>query len=284
MVHEMKFNMWDLRSELKDLSNLALFCIVGRCSPPMNSSHLSHIQQLWLDLREQIGPLQSSVWENINLNATAWHRSTSQTTSDLIHEWEHGTQCHSQDNSHMESNTASQTNVSSASSQPDDISISSSAGSNTQATIGSPPTLKPTGQHASFSNNESDDASFSTPTTSTDNSGSNPRPQFRSGPQGNVHRIHRSNHMRRALYLRYQNALGRRLGTTAGALRTQRSSHARQLQTAEAPTTGTSESSRSSNYPFLGQGIHQSQRSSAFSEPEGVRETEIRHVKWILKN
>lgn len=247
----------------------------------MNSSHLSHIQQLWLDLREQIGPLQSSVWENINLNATAWHRSTSQTASDMIHEWEQGSQRQSQDNSYVgPTNSASHTSVSSASSscQPDEISIASSAGSYNQATIDSSPTMKPTGQHASSSTNKSDDASSPTPRTSTDNSGSNPRPQFRSGPQGNAHRMHRSNHLRRALYLRCQNALGRRLGTTAGALRAQRSSHARQLQIAETSSTGASESSRSSNYPFLDQGIHQSQRSSAFSEPEGVRETEIRHV------
>lgn len=223
---------------------------VNSCLPRMSSSRLSHIRQLWAELRDQIRSLQSSIWENTTLASNAWQRSSFEAITEML---SHLT--------HDEGDTNSDRPESSFSFQTGNPSTSTSPQPNI------PLTFSPSDSLASdLSRMDSPNSVFNSSLTPTGILGSSTlRPTLRSNLRGNIHR--RPNHARRMLYLRCQNS-ARRHGTTAGILRSQRTTSGRSSQSNPAATeVPISQSSRSNSTDQLSVHGHLHTEVSESSQP-----------------
>lgn len=179
------------------------------CLPRMSSSRLSHIRQLWAELRDQIRSLQSSIWENTTLASNAWQRSSFEAITEMLSHLTHDERNSNSDrpgsSANQSTSTVPQPNVPSTFSPPDLLSTEMSRLSSPSSVLSGRSSLTPTGHLNS----------------------STSRSTSRSNLRGNIHR--RPNHTRRMLYLRCQNP-SRRHGTTAGVLRSQRTTPGRLSQ------------------------------------------------------
>lgn len=193
----------------------------------MSSSRLSHIRQLWAELRDQIRSLQSSIWENTTLASNAWQRSSFEAITEML---SHLT--------HDEGNTNS--NSTGSSSSPS----GNQSTSNPQPNI--PSTYLPSDTFSSelfrLSSANSVFSARSSLSPSEPSTSSTLRSPSRSHLRGYVHR--RPNNARRMLHMRHQNS-ARRHGTTAGILRAQRTTSGRLSQ----PTSTVNEESESQSAP-----------------------------------
>ncbi|XP_052126154.1 uncharacterized protein LOC113217532 isoform X1 [Frankliniella occidentalis] len=203
------------------------------CLPRMTNSRLSHIQQLWAELRDQIRSLQSSILENTNLASNAWHRSSFEVITEMLSHLTHG----GEDSPSVRTSENSNNFPPRQSSQSTPRSTSSTS----WTTAVSPSRLTPSTPLRSsslFPREESSALSSHQPVPLTTASYSHIRGvstplSSRSTPRGiNNRSLIRPNQARRLLYLKCQNGHGRRLGTTAGALRSQRTTPVRLTQSA----------------------------------------------------
>ena len=237
----------------------------------MNSYRLSHIQQLWAELREQIRSLQSSIWENTTLASNAWHRSSFEAITEMLSRMTHGDgdrpTSASGDNANISANRHSglqmdslyRTNSSHSNSAFTSNSsfqdgslfqrMSQSSGLGQNACIpGS------SSQYLPFSANRTETSSTTTSAAlyrvngASDSSNSSAlRTAVGLNLRGNPSR--RPNQPRRLFNFRHQNSLVRRLGTTAGVLRASRTSCRSTQQSFTTSTRNNLESSQQSSQP-----------------------------------
>ncbi|XP_034236093.1 uncharacterized protein LOC117642241 isoform X2 [Thrips palmi] len=222
------------------------------CLPRMSSSRLSHIRQLWAELRDQIRSLQSSIWENTTLASNAWQRSSFEAITEML---SHLT--------HEEGNSNANRPASPSSFQRENQSTSTSLQSNISLSSSPTNSLSTELSHLSSRNSGfSARRSVQSPFDGLINSSAS-RCTPRSILRGNVHR--RPHHAGRMLYLRCQNA-ARRHGTTAGILRSQRPS-GRSSQSTETEESISQSSSSNSEDQSLVPGRHLPSQSSESSQP-----------------
>lgn len=267
-----------------------------RCLPRMNSSRLSHIQQLWAELREQIRSLQSSIWENTTLASNAWHRSSFEAITEMLSRMTHGDGDRSAETPTDDSNTFG-TRLTRP--QTESLHTTSSSQSNSAFTSNSSlcegslfrrtPGPSALGHNSSssqshpFSTNhfEISSATTSSPSLFHTNSptvrsnSSAIRTAARTNLRGNVNRsCHRPNQTQRLLNLRHPNSLVRRLGTTAGVLRASRTSSCRSTVSSSACNNAESneQSAQPSNIgPLFVHGRHLARESYDSCQPEVSR-------------
>ncbi|KAK3927156.1 Activating molecule in BECN1-regulated autophagy protein 1 [Frankliniella fusca] len=201
------------------------------CLPRMTSSRLSHIQQLWAELRDQIRSLQSSILENTNLASNAWHRSSFEVITEMLSHLTHG----GEDSPSVRTSESSSNSSSRQTSQVNPRFTSSNSWTSSVASRRQIPSTQ-IRSSTLFSRGETSSASSSQPVPTANASSSNIRDtstplNSRSPTRSNISRsLIRPNQTRRLLYLKCQNGHGRRLGSTAGLLRAQRTAPLRLTQ------------------------------------------------------